>query len=327
MRYALSPFPPALFEARNVFRKADKPHLTHAIQDHASDAMLDCVPESTSHVLDGGSLLHIVPWQIGTGYGEIAKSYTDFAIRHYGPATTVVFDGYEEDNTHQRRGRNMHPVVSSTAEAEFSGKKEEFLSRDTNKQRLIRMISDQLRQRDCIVVNAHEDADVDIVKTAVETSLKHTTYMTLIGEDTDLLVLLLYYAQGEVMNLYFRSDKPKADGTIAVYLYHINRIPEVLGHEVCPQLMCIHALTDSDTTSRIFGVGKKTAFHKLAKGDPLVRSCAIAFTIPNQTTEVIYNLGCQVYKWLSSSAARAQIHLRQFGITRLVRKSSLPCRL
>ena len=62
--------------------------------------------------------------------GEIAKSYADFAIRHYGPATTVVFDGYEEgpsikDNTHQRRGCNMHPVVSFTTETEFSGKSEE----------------------------------------------------------------------------------------------------------------------------------------------------------------------------------------------------------
>ena len=139
------------------------------------------------------------------------------------------------------------------------------------------------------MVSAHGDADVDIVKTEVETSLQHTT--ALIGEDTDLLVLLLYYAQGEVMNLYFRSDKPKADGTIEVY--HINRIQEVLGHEICSQLMFIHDMTGSDTTSRIFGVGKKTAFQYLAKGDPVLRSCAIAFTIPNQTTEVIDNLGCQ----------------------------------
>ena len=55
------------------------------------------------------------------------------------------------------------------------------------------MISDQLRERDCTVGNAHGDADMDIVKTAVEISLQHTT--TLISEDMGLLVLLLYYAQ------------------------------------------------------------------------------------------------------------------------------------
>ena len=61
------------------------------------------------------------------------------------------------------------------------------------------------------------------------------------------------------MNLHFRSDKTKADGTIAVY--HINRIQDVLGHQ------------------------------KLAKGHPLIRYCAMAFTIPNQKTEVIDRLG------------------------------------
>jgi len=59
-----------------------------------------------------------------------------------GSATTVAFDGYDEkpsvkDNTHERRGQNIHPIVSFTVETEFSGKKEEFLSRDVNKQRLI----------------------------------------------------------------------------------------------------------------------------------------------------------------------------------------------
>ena len=111
-----------------------------------------------------------------------------------GPDTTIVFDGYEEgpsikENTHQRRGRNVYHDVSFTAQTELSGKKEEFLSRYTNNQRLIQMISAQLRERDCIVVKAHGDAYVGIVNTVVETSLQHTT--TLIGEDTDLLVLLL----------------------------------------------------------------------------------------------------------------------------------------
>ena len=94
---------------------------------------------------------------------------------HYGPDTAIVFDGYEEGpsikyNTHQRRGRNVHHVVSFTAQTELSGKKEEFLARDTNKQRLIQMISDQLRERYCIVVKAHGDADVGIVNTVVDTS-------------------------------------------------------------------------------------------------------------------------------------------------------------
>ena len=45
------------------------------------------------------------------------------------------------------------------------------------------------------MVNALGDADVDIVKAAVEASRLHTT--TLIGEVTDPLVLFFYYAQEE----------------------------------------------------------------------------------------------------------------------------------
>ena len=176
MRYELSSFPPTLFEARNVFRKADKPQLAHAIRDHASDAMLDCVPVSTRHVLDVGSLIHRVPWQLGTRYGEIAKSYADFAVRHYGPATTVVFDGYEEgpsikDNTHREEDAICTHLSASLLRQSSQASRKSSCQNDTNKQRLIRMISDQLRERDCTVVNAHGDAHVDIVQTVVETSL------------------------------------------------------------------------------------------------------------------------------------------------------------
>ena len=76
------------------------------------------------------------------------------------------------------------------------------------------MISDELRERDCTVINALGDADVDIVKTAVEASHLHTT--TLNREDTDHIVLLLYYAQGDTMALYFKSDRTKPDGSFKV---------------------------------------------------------------------------------------------------------------
>ena len=63
--------------------------------------------------------------------GKIAmKSYANFTIRHYGSATTVAFDGCEEespikDDTQQNIRYNMHTVFSFTAEIDFSGKEEE----------------------------------------------------------------------------------------------------------------------------------------------------------------------------------------------------------
>lgn len=295
MCYEPSPFPPSLFEARNIFRKADKPQLAQAIGDEATDAILDSVPETERYVLDGGSLLHRLPWENGESYGKIAQSYADFVIRHYGSSTTVVFDGYDggptiKDNTHQRRRHNNHPVVSFTAETNFSGKKEEFLSRDINKQRLIQIISGELKERGCTVINATADADVYIVNAVVETSLLHTT--TLIGEDTDLLVLLLYYSHGDSKDLYFRSDKSKAQGSFNVY--DITRLKAILGQDICSRLLFIYAITGCDSTSRIYGVSKKTIFQKILKGNPVLWSCAKTFSTPNQTTKVIDELGCKV---------------------------------
>ena len=250
MSFELSPFPPDLFEAKNVFRKADKPQLSHAIIDYSSkvssEAIIDIAPKTECYVLDGGSLLHRLPWKLGDSYGAIAQSYIDFPIdtmdwqlwflMGYGGGPSI------KDNTHQRRGHNIHPVVKFTEETVFSGKKGDFLSRDSNKQGLINLISDGLRKRGCNVINGSGDADVDIVKAAVESSHLHST--TLIGEDTDLFVLLLYHAHAEYKNLYFRSDT-KAKAT---KVYNINRLKVILGNDLCSQLLFIHAITGCDTT-------------------------------------------------------------------------------
>ena len=56
-----------------------QPALTLTV-DRASDAMIDCVPETTHRVLDGGSLLHRIPWQHGTilcKYGERLRGRVD----------------------------------------------------------------------------------------------------------------------------------------------------------------------------------------------------------------------------------------------------------
>ena len=297
LKYELSPFPPALFEARKVLRKPDKPQLANAITDYATKAVReiresigDTPPKTQHYVIDGGSLLQRLQWKRGETYGSIAQSYAEFTTRRYQRAT-VVFDGYLggptiKDNTHQRRGKNVHAVISFTEETVFDGKKDEFLSRDTNKQKMIDLISETLRGKGCEVINAPGDADVPIEKAAVLSAVSHST--TLIGEDTDLLVLLLHYAQQANKDLYFRSDKANADK-----VYHINELKMVMGEELCSQLLFIHAYTGCDTTSRIFGVGKKSVFHKLVKGDATLKDCANYFLLPKQTAASIVNKGCQ----------------------------------
>ena len=271
MKYELCPYPPSLFEARDIMRKADKPQVTDSICKHAlsesAHAVLDSVPETDHYVLDGGSLLHMLKWNQGDTYGSIANAYASFTTRTYG-AAIIVFDGYDgpstKDNTYQRRKRNELPrIIDVKAERIFTGTKDQFLNTTSHKESMIRLISDKLRQHGCTVVQASGDADVDIVEAAVSSSMTKST--TVIGEDTDLLVLLLFKA------LYFRSDTS------------INVLRNVSGSDVSKLLLFAHAFTGCDTASRIYGMGKKPLIQKLIRADPVLVNCAVQFCKQNQS--------------------------------------------
>ncbi len=92
LEHELSPYPSALFETRNILRNA-----IHAIQEHVADlssmAVINNISKTDCYMLDGGSLIHRLPWKKGDSYHAIAGSYADFTVIHYGQ---VVFDGYAE---------------------------------------------------------------------------------------------------------------------------------------------------------------------------------------------------------------------------------------
>ena len=111
------------------------------------------------------------------------------------------------------------------------------MSRDKNKADMIALISTALIKRGCHVIQSPGDADFDIVKATVERSRHCTT--TLVGEDTDLLILLLHYSITNNEIIYFRSDANKQSKEHRVY--NINLLKETLGDDVCNELLFVHA--------------------------------------------------------------------------------------
>jgi hypothetical protein len=296
MSYELSPFPTSLFSGNDVPRVADKAPLCDAISSFANSksqdkAVTDTINSSDFFVLDGGSLLHRLPWLKGESFGAIGAMYADFVVKRFGTNNcTVVFDGYLagpsiKDITHCRRG-NHGATVSFTSVSIFSGRKEDFLSNTKNKHHFIELLAECLRLRGVKVICCEGDADVEIAKVSVVMSSEATT--TLIGEDTDLLLLLLYYADVNSHPLSFRSDKAKK-----IRVFNILDIKRTMGPDLCACLLTLHAFTGCDSTSRIFSLGKKTAFGKMTK-DNVLKDLTTRLGTPRLQVEVVEELGVKL---------------------------------
>ena len=130
------------------------------------------------YVLDGGALLHRVPWPRGSTYESVSHLYVRYLTQKYG-AAAIVFGGYNDDPTtkdatHLRRaGYCVGVTVHFASGMMVKSKKDEFLNSKANKQRFIHYLSDNLARAACTVDHAKDDADVLIVLTAVA-SARHT---------------------------------------------------------------------------------------------------------------------------------------------------------
>ena len=94
--HELCHYPPALCESVNTIRPTTKSSLADALWCPQA-AKLPGPSETVQYVLDGGALLHRIPWTRGATYDQIFEQYSAYVIRRYCRAI-VVFDGY---GTHQ----------------------------------------------------------------------------------------------------------------------------------------------------------------------------------------------------------------------------------
>ena len=137
----------------------------------------------------------------------------------------------------------------------FKAKKEQFLANSANKQKCILMLDESMKERGIQTHLAKCDAGVLIVQTVVESATSHVT--TVIGEDTDLLVLLCWHADPNSCSLIFKSERRKM-----LRVWNIRWVQNVLGPHICNLLPFAHAIAGCDTTSRLFG--KDVALQKLS---------------------------------------------------------------
>ena len=133
--------------------------------------------------------------------------------------------------------------VTFTEEMLLTMKKATFLANSMNKQRFIDMLSGHLEKKTCKVYHSSGDADLLIVQKAVDSST--TTDTILVGDDTDLLVLLCYHANLDSYNIFFRPEPKK--NTKNPKVWDIKAVKEALGPEICNSVLFLHAILGCDT--------------------------------------------------------------------------------
>ena len=287
--YELCSFPPSLFENKTTPRLAHKASLADALWKLMPPAM-SMPTEDIQYVLDGGALLHRIPWSRGSTYDDICQQYSRYVIHHYGQPT-VVFDGYvhgpsTKDMTQRRRaGSYRGATVHFTSSMVFTGKKEDFLSNKENKQRFISLLSHHLEHQGCHIEHARGDADLLVVQTAIAVAEGTAKPTFLVGEDTDLLVLLCFHAT--CTNIYLRPE-PRFGSKKASRCWDIAKLRHILGADVYENVLFMHAVLGCDTTSAIYGLGKAAAL-KLMINNHLFQQQARVFGNPgSQRHTIIY---------------------------------------
>ena len=160
--------------------------------------------------------------------------------------------------THQRRSKGKaSTTVTVAANMATTIKKDQFLANQKNKQQFIFLLSAELEKNSCNTYHATGDADLLIVQKAVQSAT--TSKTVLVGEDTDLIVLLCYHANFDSHDIFFCSEKKKQK---KLCVRSIRATKQKLGQDICSNILFIHAILGCDTTSRLYGIGKEQVQNK-----------------------------------------------------------------
>ena len=110
----------------------------------------------------------------------------------------------------------------------------------------------------------------------------------LVGDDTDLLVLLFFHADANGHGLYFRPEQKSNAKTI--HVWDIRQAKEQLGPAICTNILFLHAFMGCDMTLRLHGLGKAMALKKFETSE-YFRTQANMFESRTSTTDKICEVG------------------------------------
>lgn len=173
----------------------------------------------------------------------------------------------------------MGADVDVTSNMQLKMTKKTFLGNPRNKQKFINLLGSEMEKHSMQVKYSTDDADYDIVMTACQSAL--STLVVVVGEDTDLLILLLHHLDPDVHDTVYMKTNTK--------MINVSTLQGNLEEDLRKSILFIHAASGCDTTSRPYGIGKVSA---MSKYPDLVQSTKV-FLMPNRTHGQIEDVGHQ----------------------------------
>ena len=274
-------------------------------------------------VIDGGALLQSVAWPKDLTVGSIVERYSAY-LKTPPSETTIVFDGYPDcptikDMTHARRGTQTCPDISFNTHTTIKMSKVSFLSNKKNKMSFIQSLSDHLRTCGFQTIVAESDADASIVKHAID-AVKAKKSVCVMGDDTDLLVMLIHYGI---------HDLPDNSNLVMKSKYYEINIMKVCqkeaDHPWLKYILFIHAFLGCDTTSHPYRIGKtklteksmhrylphSEVFYKMDSSYEAISSAGEIIGVGLYRCKFIGNLNHLRYKMYSEAISKNTLEVKQ----------------
>jgi hypothetical protein len=225
-------------------------------------------------------------WPRPTTYSELYEQYTSHVEHLYSRSCAVVFDGYPDTPTTKGEEQRRRASRENSCEIIFedgmtvSTSQAQFLTNSRNKERFIHRLTNYLTARGISVIKSNDDADNDIVGEALK-RCHGGRPVTIIGDDTDLLVILA--ATATVSDNIFilktgTGTRPSKVINCQTMLQHLGGIRRFVPF--------VHAMTGCDTTSALYRKGKRQAMQLITKSGDL-HDDAETFCQPDSSKKAI----------------------------------------
>lgn len=262
LKHEFSKQPPSLFD-KGTMRKTAKSVLAQQLKTLVAPISASTL-QHPYYVIDGGYLLHSVTWPLNCSYGDVCANYVSYVINNYGTDCTVCFDGYTNVSMstkvaeQNRRGDpNASADVIFDETTSVTNSRQSILANRNNKARIISKVMEGLRAECVRCCQSVADADYLIANTTIVQADNMQRPVVLVGNDTDLLVMLINGSRTDNVYMQYARDS----------VYSVHSITQTMNPSVHQHILIAHAISGCDTVSALYGVGKKKPMAVLERGE------------------------------------------------------------